>query len=305
MTVVNNSMKTLKKLYQKIYNHLLKFFLIAKINKLENKLENNGISLIVFSKDRPLQLEAFIESCNINFKNYSEMYVIYNYSTEKYKIAYQEIFSNYNTINPVDENVFNNFKTTLINVLNKINTSKFIFFVDDIIFTDYINVNDLLNIDLKKFIFSLRLGLNLNYSYVVKKHMRLPDYIKEKNFIQWNWNQSDYDWAYPLSLDGNLYLVEEFNFIIKHLDFKSPNSLEDSLQILKYYYGKRNGICYENSRLFNNPCNKVQTENNNFHGEIHQDELLKYWQNGLRINTLIYKKYDNKSVHEEVIFKFK
>jgi hypothetical protein len=292
------------KVLNKVHNYILQLFLITKLNKVK-PAKNNYLSLIVFSKDRPLQLQAFIESCDIFFKNYDRLYLVYNYSDKDYKSAYDQIVIKYDKIIAIDENKYSSFKTALSFVLNSLSTQKFMFFVDDIMFTDYINASNFANVDLKNAIISLRLGLNLNYSYVVKEKMNLPKFSNTNNFIEWNWNESEYDWAYPLSLDGNMYLVEEFKILIKHLNFKSPNTLEDSLQIIKKYFGKRKGLCFEKSKLFNNPCNKVQSDNNNYHGSLHQDDLLKLWQEGFRINPLNYQNYNNISVHEEVTLNFK
>jgi hypothetical protein len=290
------------KILNKIRSFFLRPLLIYKFSKITDNYDNL-ISTIVFSKDRPIQLDAFLKSLNHYFKGEKEILVLYNYSSLEYKKAYEEVFYRNNITYIINEQEYFTFKEAVIYSLKKVKSERIIFFVDDIIVTDFFSTNDFLNINLKKSIFSLRLGSNLSYSYVVKKYMNLPKFSKENGFLIWNWNKSHLDWAYPISLDGNLFLKSEIIILLDKIHFKSPNTLEDSMQILKSYFGKRKGICFETSKLFNNPCNKVQNDNNNFHGNLHQNLLLQYWNEGKRIDSLSYFKYNNTSVHEEVEFK--
>ena len=292
----------IQKFFNKIKSFYIRPILKYRLSKIIDK-QDSLISLIVFSKDRPIQLDAFLKSVNYYFQDEKEILILYNYSTDEYKDAYDEVFAlnNFNFI--VNELDYSNFKEALMYSLNKVTSGRIIFFVDDIIVTDFFSSKDFSHLNLKNTILSLRLGLNLNYSYVVKKSMNLPVFTRDGKFLCWNWNKSELDWAYPLSLDGNLFLKSEIIILLNIINFKSPNTLEDSMQILKKYFGKRRGICFESSKLFNNPCNKVQNDIENYHGELHQDLLLQSWNEGKRIDALAYFKFNNKSVHEEVIFK--
>jgi hypothetical protein len=63
-------------------------------------------------------------------------------------------------------------------------------------------------------------------------------------------------------------------------------------------------MSYKKARIVNNPCNKVQSEVENLHGSMHQDNLLKLWQENKQINIEILQGYTNKSVHEDINFEF-
>ena len=158
------------KILNKLKSFLLRPILIYRLSKITDNYDNL-ISTIVFSKDRPIQLDAFLKSLNHYFIGEKEILVLYNYSSLEYKKAYEEVFYRNNINYIIDEHEHNTFKGALLYSLKKIKSGRVIFFVDDIIVTDFFSTNDFLNINLKNSIFSLRLGSNLSYSYVVKKYM--------------------------------------------------------------------------------------------------------------------------------------
>ena len=53
-------------------------------------------------------------------------------------------------------------------------------------FTHKIDFNDLVKVDTNKYIFSLRMGEHLNFSYVVNKTQKLPKFIKKDNWKSWD-----------------------------------------------------------------------------------------------------------------------
>jgi hypothetical protein len=312
--------KVLKQLIS-IINILLNHFnyRIAKIDiKYEKKLnlykeiivansrkENNSMGTIIFSMDRAIQLDALLRSFFMNKIGDCKVTVIYKASNKEHKNAYFEVIESFQESVKFIEEGEMPFKILVIDTIEDLNTDKIFFLVDDIIFTHEVDFNKLIDIDTSKYIFSLRMGEHLNYSYVVNKIQELPKLIKNnEDYIYWDWNESQLDWAYPLSVDGHIFNRNEIKALIKFCDFKAPNTLEGALQTEKELFGNKLGISYKQARIFNNPCNKVQSEVANLHGSLHQDDLLKVWQNGKQIDVKILQGLINKSVHEEIDFIF-
>ncbi len=144
------------------------------------------------------------------------------------------------------------------------------------------------------------MGTHLNYSYVVNKLQNLPEIMIKNDFVIWDWNKGELEWGYPLSVDGHLFGKDEIEVLASMLSYTSPNSFEEALHVFKNVFSSRIGMSYSKALIFNNPCNKVQKDVENFHGEMHQDILLKYWNEGKQINYKAFYGYINKSVHEEV-----
>lgn len=264
------------------------------------------INCIIFSMNRALQLDALLRSFDLNKIGECPIYVLYKATDEMHSKAYHELISLHrNKAVFIEENNLG-FKTQLLNIVNGIDTGKLFFLVDDIFFTEPVDFNLLSQIDTSRYIFSLRMGNHLSYSYVVDKSQKLPTFFEtDENFLYWHWNEGELDWAYPLSVDGHIFNTNEIKLLIENCDFKAPNSFEASLQHYKHLFTPRIGMCYHKARIVNNPCNKVQNEINNIHGTYHQDDLLRHWRNKQEIDIEKLQGYVNQSVHEEIEFSFK
>lgn len=268
----------------------------------------NGISCIVFSMDRAMQLHALLGSLFDKLSTPIPTYVIYRTTSPEHEKAYKDIIALFadKPIHFIKQIEKATFTQQLISILEEIITDKLFFLVDDILITENIDVNDIKNIDCKKYILSLRMGENLNYSYNVKKTQPLPQFIANdsKDKICWDWDKSQYDWKYIISVDGHIFLTKEILSMAKSISFNSPNTFEGNLQIFSPIFNPRLGLAYKKSKLFNIPCNKVQNDISNFHGEIHQNDLLEKWNDGYQIDYKQFFGFKNVGVHQDVAFNF-
>lgn len=283
---------------------LIKYFLYRLSLLFKYNGNFNIYEFIIFSKDRPTQLNLLLESLNINVEGNYVVKVLYATSDFSYKNAYNELekIHGFNDkISFYEEQ--KSFKSSLISIISIVKSSRIFFLVDDIIFKEKVYLSSLDSIDTNKYVFSLRNGLNLNFSYVVQKEQSLPGFGKYNNeLLSWKINEGELDWAYPLSVDGHLFSFEEVNFWVRYLEYNAPNTFEMKMQIFNFLYKKKQGLCFNKSIIFNNPCNIVQSEVNNLHGNVHQGKLLEFWNQGLKIDYNTLNKYNNRSVHEEVEF---
>jgi hypothetical protein len=98
--------------------------------------------------------------------------------------------------------------------------------------------------------------------------------------------------------------MSEFKVLVSQLDYKAPNSFEEALQVMWPLYSQRTGLCYKKSVVVNNPCNKVQVENENIAGNISIEELNEKYLDGFVIDFLEYQDIENKSAHQELPIQF-
>lgn len=306
----------------------LKINAITKKNLSENlRLRDNLISLyndrckwekkinataacLVFSKDRVMQLNAFLTSLYSKISSPLTTHVLYVTSSAEHQQSYEELDRLFHDF-PIHFHRQKNsasFKSDLLALLTDFSDSKIVFFVDDIVVTENINLDDLLKFDTDLFVPSLRLGLNLKENYTTCSPQPLPDFhdegLSDVDKIIWHWQKGVLDWGYPLSVDGHIFLRQEMLSMLKLIDFSAPNSMEDSLQCFKPLFAKRYGVAYKKSKIMNLPCNKVQTENQNLSGSIHQDELLQKWNDGYVINLAKFDCFENTSAHQETDIQF-
>lgn len=249
-----------------------------------------------------MQLDALLASYFHFVQDPSELVVLYHASSNIYKEAYDRLIENYGdfAIDFVEEKQF---KDDLIALFEKIESSKVLFLVDDLMFKNKVNFQDFIAIDTNRYVPSLRMGQHLKKSYTTGNHQALPSFSKEghlANMLSWDYFSAEYDWAYPLSVDGHLFNKREIKVFVDELEYKAPNSFEEALQLAKPFYKDRKGLCYEKSIIINNPCNKVQSENDNISGNLSIEELNQSYLNGFRINFKSVEGIENISAHQEV-----
>ena len=295
------------------YNRLNEILITHKlknrisIQNLDKYSDFIGYECIIFSKDRPMQLDALLRSMYKHVKNGpAKIYILYKSDKSKMLSAYKECISFHNKDNIKFCLQSNNFKNDLLGILSKIKSNKIFFLVDDIVFTEPVNLDIFNNIDLTKYVPSLRHGLNLKKCYTFNETQPLPPTYKfNDKLIYWYLNQGYYDWSYSLSVDGHIFLTQEILSITELINFKAPNTYEGNMQVFKNFYSQRKGICYNKSRIVNIACNKVQTEHNNLYGKLHQSELLNKWNDGYRIDIDKLSGLNNISVHiDDIDFRY-
>ncbi|WP_113660531.1 hypothetical protein [Pedobacter nanyangensis] len=177
------------------------------------------ISIIVFSKDRPLQLEAYLTSLMYYSGLKEQNFTILYKATEN--IKYEKLIKKYSNITWIDEQ---NYAADLKNAIEKANDF-LIFGCDDVFFKEYMNINhalDVLRKDEEVFSFHLRLGRNIENK---------PRYEENKNYIKWDWTLAKgMHWNYPWEVSAAVYRKKDVLSIIDSLDFnlcRSPNYFED------------------------------------------------------------------------------
>lgn len=265
---------------------------------------------VVFSKNRALQLHALLTTYYEKVASPVPLYVLYQTTDPSHQKAYEEINSLFpnHQISLIKQGNDYSFREDLLNLLEVLTAEKVFFLVDDILFIEDFDIRDFVEFDTDKFVPTLRMGLNLKKCYTVQKEQPLPglmaDVIDDKDKIVWKWNQGVYDWSYPVSLDGHFFSTQEIIAMIQLLDFSAPNTLEDQLQKFRRFFSSRLGVAYKKSRIVNIPCNKVQEENKNLCGNIHQDFLLEQWQKGYQMDFKSLYCFMNESAHQEIPFNF-
>lgn len=262
------------------------------------------LNIIIFSKDRPMQLELFLRSMKFYFKEFNSyiINILYKYSNDEFKNGYEKLFKIHN-----DENIkyikeTQNFKSHVLLLLNKDNPYS-VFFVDDIVFKNKLTLNSkefkLFTLKNEILTLSLRLHPNLTYCYPAGIKMETPHF---ENNLSFKWLGLKGDYGYPMSLDGHFFRTIDILSISKIINFTNPNSFESMLSA--YPLNRLKMICYEESIIVNNPINKVQNYNNNVHGDVSAQFLNEKFLEGYIIDLEDFKGLKNISCHQEVEINF-
>ena len=271
------------------------------------------ITSIIFSKDRPLQLDLCLKSIKKNFPDSAQNIVIQNYS-DTFSAANATLTSEHRDVEWWSQGF-----SLLRDVYAAIASAKHeyigLFTDDDICFSDIPPIPyETMFAESYISCISLRLGLNICQRF--HEGDMFPDKIGEHyvngNFISWPRTSYLYGsyWSYSLSVDGHIFRKNDILDMIDELCYlelrykwdHTPNALEAALQ--RFWTTSPNFmIAARHSSIVNSPNNRVQNTHNNMSGEIHNydtDFLLGKYMSGARINMDYLDFGDIKCPHTEI-----
>lgn len=246
------------------------------------------INALIFSKDRALQLDLLLKSIEKNAKDVFNLNVLYTFSDDKFNEGYNIIIDKHPNVNFIQEQ--DDFKSQTLEIIQNSNQDFFAFLTDDSLFFSEIDENEIVNSfkeDKNNLCFSLRLGKNTTFCYVVNSDNKLygEENIGEKS-MKWDWQKHFLDYHYPFSISGHVFKKDEIYKFAKKTNFSCPNELEEGLQMFNSY-PKNIMSSFNQSVLVNTPINIVQTYCLNRFGEMHfyaPSKLNDYLMSGNTVN---------------------
>jgi len=256
------------------------------------------INTLIFSKDRALQLDLLLKSIEENSKDIFNINVLYKSSEDNFKEGYEIIKEKHPNVNFIKEK--EKFKEQTLEIINNSELELFTFLTDDSLFFNKVDEQEIINSfkeDKNNLCFSLRLGKNTTFCYVVNSDNKLhgEEKVGDKS-MKWDWQKHFLDYHFPFSINGHVYNKKEIYKLIKKIQFTGPNELEEGLQIFNSY-PKNIMSSYEQSVLVNTPLNIVQDYCFNKFGETHSytpNELNNYLISG---NTIDYQEIKTENVY--------
>jgi len=268
--------------------------------------------LIIFSYDRPMQLEACLRSTLQNVNGIEHIFVIYRSSNERFANAFALVEQQYDSVIFLPQQTpFNDFKQLTMSCLQATDTSYVLFAVDDDIVTaeiDVIRCAQLLETT-QAYAFFLRLGLNLSACYSVGRTHDTPQKVPMHSYvaddvISWKFAGAEYDWGYPNNVDMTLYRKVDVINVLKSFDFKNPTQLEGTWAArFARPIMQREGLCFEYSRMVNIPVNVVHVGNRHMNSWS-SVQLLEFFESGKRIDIVPLQNIKNPSAHTEYALQF-
>lgn len=220
--------------------------------------------ILIFSKDRAMQLELSINSFLRHVKDLNSVFlnVLYFCSSEEDKKQYDFLKRLYPDVNFVSQESFNE------DVVRLISSYHFILMQVD----DNIWCNDF---EIKKSVtilensptiigFSYRLGLNTTYCYM-RGHVQSPrDYLMKDGYVECDWRLCNGDFGYPLEISATMYRVDDILPWIKKIMPSNPNKMEGALNRIRVNFETARFMIAFNikSSVFSNPINLTQNGSN-------------------------------------------
>lgn len=261
--------------------------------------------IVIFSKDRAMQLDACINSLFANCEglNYGDLIkVLYKTSNELHEKSYNILIEEHKNVSFVKED---HFKDDLVKIVLGSLQGIILFVTDDTIFTkkfSKLDIREALVENPSALGISLRLGLNTTYCYMQNKQQNLPQVEHVFGDIyKYKWFGKDKDFGYPLEVSSSAYSVGKMMLLLMNKHYNNPNSFESAMFTTLDFYSNTSEdlLMYKTSRAFSNPCNIVQNKKTNRHGNTDVDDLVNDFLDGKRIDIRKYKNMTTNSVHQE------
>lgn len=246
------------------------------------------LTTILFSKDRPLQLDLCLNSVKKNWVG-GQIVILYKTSDYRYAQAYgrlREEHPNFIFIQQTES--FNNGFEKCLKMCQEyvgfLTDDNIVYSKCDTMENDLHGVFNMGQNDC----LSLRLGLNITQrDGVIEK---IPRIQRNGKYLEWNRMQSlaQSYWNYPLSVDGHIFKYEFIKNLweeIYHKSISGPNKLETLMQ--RFFFEISPFMaCETYSHVVNSPNNRVQDEVKNWHGvkwPYSPEYLLGIYEAGRRI----------------------
>ncbi|HEX7498556.1 MAG TPA: glycosyltransferase family A protein [Candidatus Limnocylindrales bacterium] len=268
--------------------------------------ESKPLAAVVFSKDRPLQLDAALASLFLRCTDPERMEVTVLYTTSS---AYQEgLYAGLSLEYP--SVTFRRERHFRADVLELVAGTEFVaFVVDDALFVREFSLGTVieeLSSNDAAIGFSLRLGTNTTYCYPMDSPQELPDFITVRpGVLAHRWPGASHDFGYPFDLSSSVYRSADIESLLRRIPFTNPNLMEGRLAAGARASGPAHPVllCFERSVAFCIPANLVQTVAKNRSGTRADESpvaLADAFERGCRIDVSSYEDFPNTACHQDV-----
>jgi hypothetical protein len=261
------------------------------------------VLLVVFSRDRALQLHALLSSLRLHCRDVedAQVAIIYRASNTRHRRQYQQLEHEFPAEPPTTFVPERSFRRDLLSTLlsgperaaavplrhvaavvtrlsflrsfSRIigsGASDFVcFLVDDTMFVaDFTLAEVRASLEARQTAlgFSLRLGTNTKYSYTRDTVQSLPPFQPVSHrVLAFRWDDAAHNFAYPLEVSSSVYRLGQLLPTLLRVRFRNPNTLESALAAAADGFAPDHDelLCFRQSVAFSNPVNKVQNDYDN------------------------------------------
>ena len=233
--------------------------------------------VLIFSKDRACQLEALLRSIEEHGPQYEDITILYRSSTREHNAAYRSIMPgrhHWRWESEMETSFYQSVQDWLLCSENVVS-----FLVDDQIFYRKADLDPVPGV-------VYQYGLNCVRSHPMGCEQRAHVLNQEDGWFGWSWKDSTGDFAYPLSIGGNVYDKQELLEALPD-SFDSPTSLEAGMACYAAWWSRETLTAPLHSCLVSLPHNRVTVQATNPISGVPEwsaDALCDAFLDGLRID---------------------
>ena len=280
----------------------------------QKPIDSLQCDLIIFSYKRPMQLYALLESLEEYVQGLHKIFVLYRADDERYEQSYKAVNNKFENVIFIRQSFDpkTDFQPLVVECLETSTSDYIMFATDDDLVLNKISIKECIKALQKThaYGFYLRLGKNLNQSYMANSPQAVPNLITiDSTIYAWRIEPSHYntlfDWVYPNTVDMTIYPKEKIISTLQNLTFSNPNTFEGNWAQKAHHEQSKIGLCFEQSKIVNIPANRIQDVspiNNSM--EKDPQELLELFEKGYKIDRKPFHQWQNSSAHAECEFMF-
>lgn len=267
---------------------------------------------LIFTKNRPLQLQACLQTLFDNATGLDDVIVYFRGCPAEYAQLQKEFpKSSFHR----ERNFFLDVKRFVDNAYY----SHVFFVVDDTVFVrpfDVRNAREFLRDHVDHLGVTFRLGTNTTFCYTLNKRQSRGAVTLVDGYQSWNWaREATCDFAYPLEVSSTLYRLSDIRFVTARIGpFRNPNVYELKLDNFRKHDADRGRVtnkpkmaCLPQSVCFSVPMNLTQDEWKNRHSQrptYSVQALLEKFRSGWRMDVSALQGFVPRAAHQEVAFGF-
>lgn len=265
----------------------------------KNTLSSGKADLLIFSYNRPMQLQALLESIDQMMEGIDRLLVLYR-ADPPFESAYEQLLVRFPKATWIaQKEAPNDFQTLCEQAIFSENSSPYILFaVDDMVVKESVDLKECIAAleDTKAYGFYLSHSLALDTCYMLNRYQGIPPHLPLNDTVYaWQFNTGSDDWAYPNSVDMVLYRKKDILKDFKKIAYQNPYSLESSWNLRAKK--ERVGLFYATSKALNLPLNLVISSDHAHSKSYTAAELLDKFKAGLKIDISPLRNLQNRSRH--------
>jgi hypothetical protein len=230
-----------------------------------------NIGTIIWSKDRPAQLDLLLRS-QLKYTDIIETIIIYRATSDLFAAGYGELFKRHYLFDAVPEKYF---KDDVLTSLNQMYSHTVLGNSDDNVFINPVD-SRAEEWGLSTVAFSLRLNPRVNFCQPAGLSIVPPKLeTVSPGVYSWKWAEADPRgcWGYPHPCDSNLYSRQYLFSLLQNGVFHNPCTMENWMNAHREV-APLLMQCFEKSCLVSVSNNRIQDCSTNPSGDISDPVML-------------------------------
>jgi hypothetical protein len=264
-----------------------------------------SVDTLIFSKNRPMQLDLLLQSIRDYYPvANSGINVLYKSTNAEYQKGYDVISKKYRNVNMLSESDFQKDTEAIVDSFSERYCQ---FFADDEVFVNKPDMHALLNAFTDDVAcVSLRLGKSVTYCQPAKQAMEVPQFLTDGNILKWNWTTGYQfvDWYYPRSIIGTVHRTSGIKECLKKSGrtYRNPNEMELAIGGIADN-ARPHMVAMPYSCIVSIPENIISNLTNTPNMGIDPLEMTKQYNAGYRIHEgELYGMKNNNSCFPEIAY---